>query len=90
LPISSLSARPDLPDDPVIPYNGFATVQGERAFFRLFRKENIDVNWAWDQAMRAIITDPLYEGEEDRAAEADYLESRTFLVSRSPTLARSS
>lgn len=62
LPISSLPARPNLPDDPVIPYNGFATAEeGEKAFFHLLRKANVDANWTWDQTMRAIITDPLYK-----------------------------
>ena len=62
LPISSLPARPNLPDDPVIPHNGFATAEeGEKAFFHLLRKAGIDANWTWDQTMRAIITDPLYK-----------------------------
>jgi len=69
-----------------MPY-GFATVQGERAFFHLLRKENVDANWTWDQTMRAIIIDPLRKGEEGRAAEGGYLESRTFLVSYLLTLA---
>ena len=62
LPISSLPARPNLPDDPVIPHNGFATVEeGEKAFFHLLRKAGLDANWTWDQTMRAVITDPLYK-----------------------------
>ena len=62
LPISSLPARPNLPDDPVIPHNGFATTEeGEKAFFHLLRKAGVDANWTWDQTMRAIITDPLYK-----------------------------
>jgi len=36
--------RPNLPDDPVMPYNSFATVEGEMAFFHLLRKENADAN----------------------------------------------
>ena len=48
LAVSSLPVRPDLPDDPVMPYNGFATVEGERVFFHLLRKENIDANLMWD------------------------------------------
>lgn len=61
-PTSILPARPNLPDDPVIPHNGFATVEeGEKAFVHLLRKAGVDANWTWDQTMRAIITDPLYK-----------------------------
>lgn len=57
-----LPAKPNLPDDPVIPHNGFATVEeGEKAFMHLLRKAGVDANWTWDQTMRAIITDPLYK-----------------------------
>ncbi|KAI0343200.1 hypothetical protein BDW22DRAFT_1484047 [Trametopsis cervina] len=59
---SILPARPNLPDDPVIPHNGFATVEeGEKAFMHLLRKAGVDATWTWDQTMRAIITDPLYK-----------------------------
>jgi len=59
---SALPARPNLPDDPVIPHNGFQTVEeGEKAFTHLLRKAGVDANWTWDQTMRAIITDPLYK-----------------------------
>ena len=59
---SSLPGRPNLPDDPVIPHNGFATVEeGEKAFMHLLRKAGVDATWTWDQTMRAIITDPLYK-----------------------------
>ncbi|KDR80614.1 hypothetical protein GALMADRAFT_222210 [Galerina marginata CBS 339.88] len=59
---SVLPARPNLPDDPVIPHNGFLTVEeGEKAFTHLLRKAGVDANWTWDQTMRAIITDPLYK-----------------------------
>ncbi|KAH8093749.1 hypothetical protein BXZ70DRAFT_949059 [Cristinia sonorae] len=64
LPLQSsvLPARPNLPDDPVIPHNGFATVEeGEKAFMHLLRKAGVDANWTWDQTMRSIITDPLYK-----------------------------
>ena len=62
LPITSLPARPNLPDDPVIPHNGFPTVEeGEKAFFHLLRKAGVDASWTWDQTMRTIITDPLYK-----------------------------
>ena len=58
----SLPGRPSLPDDPVIPHNGFATLEeGERAFVHLLKKAGIDATWTWDQTMRAIITDPLYK-----------------------------
>ena len=61
-PTSILPARPNLPDDPVIPHNGFVTVEeGEKAFMHLLRKAGVDANWTWDQTMRAIITDPLYK-----------------------------
>ncbi len=61
-PSSVLPARPNLPDDPVIPHNGFVTVEeGEKAFVHLLRKAGVDANWTWDQTMRAIITDPLYK-----------------------------
>ena len=61
-PSSVLPARPNLPDDPVIPHNGFATVEeGEKAFVHLLKKAGVDGNWTWDQTMRAIITDPLYK-----------------------------
>ncbi|KAF7797497.1 hypothetical protein EIP86_008697 [Pleurotus ostreatoroseus] len=59
---SVLPARPNLPDDPVIPHNGFTTFEeGEKAFMHLLRKAGVDANWTWDQTMRAIITDPLYK-----------------------------
>ena len=61
-PSSVLPARPNLPDDPVIPHNGFATVEeGEKAFMHLLRKAGVDASWSWDQTMRTIITDPLYK-----------------------------
>jgi pre-mRNA-processing factor 40 len=72
----NLPVRPNLPDDPVIPHNGFATVEeGEKAFMHLLRKAGVDANWTWDQTMRAIITDPLYKalntlGEKKAAWES--------------------
>lgn len=61
-PSGILPARPNLPDDPVIPHNGFLTVEeGEKAFMHLLRKAGVDATWTWDQTMRAIITDPLYK-----------------------------
>ncbi|KAF8661346.1 hypothetical protein AX16_001441 [Volvariella volvacea WC 439] len=61
-PSGILPARPNLPDDPVIPHNGFATLEeGEKAFTHLLKKAGVDATWTWDQTMRAIITDPLYK-----------------------------
>ncbi|KAJ7178563.1 hypothetical protein C8R43DRAFT_913533 [Mycena crocata] len=61
-PTSILPTRPNLPDDPVIPHNGFATVEeGEKAFTHLLRKAGVDPTWTWEKTMRAIITDPLYK-----------------------------
>ena len=61
-PSSILPARPNLPDDPVIPHNGFATVEeGEKAFMHLLRKVGIDATWTWEQTITMIITDPLYK-----------------------------
>lgn len=59
---SALPARPNLPDDPVIPINGFAThEEAEKAFMHLLKKAGVDPTWTWDATMRAIITDPLYK-----------------------------
>ncbi|KAF8916176.1 hypothetical protein CPB85DRAFT_1374657 [Mucidula mucida] len=59
---SILPARPNMPDDPVIPHNGFATVEeGEKAFTHLLRKAGVAPDWTWEKTMRAIITDPLYK-----------------------------
>ncbi|KZS98672.1 hypothetical protein SISNIDRAFT_546577 [Sistotremastrum niveocremeum HHB9708] len=59
---SPLPVRPHMPDDPVIPHNGFMSLEeGERAFFHLLRKAGVDATWTWEQTMRAIITDPLYK-----------------------------
>ncbi|KAI0331462.1 hypothetical protein GY45DRAFT_1404762 [Cubamyces sp. BRFM 1775] len=76
---SVLPARPNLPDDPIIPHNGFATVEeGEKAFTHLLRKAGVDANWTWDQTMRAIITDPLYKAlntlAEKKAAWQKYVD----------------
>ena len=61
-PSNVLPGRPNLADDPVIPHNGFATLEeGEKAFTHLLRKAGVDATWTWDQTMRAIITDPLYK-----------------------------
>ncbi|KAG8897018.1 hypothetical protein FRB99_008513, partial [Tulasnella sp. 403] len=65
LPLSAssvLPARPNLPDDPVIPVNGFPTHEdAEKAFMHLLKKAGVDPTWTWDATMRAIITDPLYK-----------------------------
>lgn len=61
-PSGILPVRPNLPEDPIIPHNGFQTYEeGEKAFFHLLRKAGVDPSWTWEQAMRAIITDPLYK-----------------------------
>ncbi|KDQ19637.1 hypothetical protein BOTBODRAFT_126520 [Botryobasidium botryosum FD-172 SS1] len=58
----ALPARPNLPDDPVIPATGFATTEeAEKAFVHLLKKAGVDSSWTWDRTMRAIITDPLYK-----------------------------
>lgn len=58
----ALPPRPNMPDDPVIPHNGFAThEEAEKAFNHLLRKAGVDPTWTWDQTMRAIITDPLFK-----------------------------
>ncbi len=57
-----MPVRPNLPDDPVIPHNGFLAVEeAEEAFVHLLRKAGVDAKWTWDQTMHAIITDPLYK-----------------------------
>lgn len=59
---SVLPGRPSLPDDPVIPHNGFGTVEeAEKAFTHLLKKAGVTAEWTWDQTMRAIITDALYK-----------------------------
>ncbi|KAF5355353.1 hypothetical protein D9758_006091 [Tetrapyrgos nigripes] len=81
LPLASTSilpARPNLPDDPVIPHNGFVTVEeGERAFVHLLKKAGVDANWTWDQTMRAIITDPLYKALNTLAEKKNAFEKYT-------------
>ncbi|EPQ56799.1 hypothetical protein GLOTRDRAFT_105293 [Gloeophyllum trabeum ATCC 11539] len=77
---SALPARPNLPEDPVIPHNGFATYEeGEKAFMHLLRKAGVDANWTWDQTMRTIITDPLYKAlntlAEKKAAWQKYTDA---------------
>ncbi|KAI6114778.1 hypothetical protein EDD16DRAFT_1693491 [Pisolithus croceorrhizus] len=82
LPFSSsgvLPARPNMPDDPAIPHNGFPTLEeAEKAFMHLLRKAGVDADWSWDQTMRAIITDPLYKAlntlAEKKAAWQKYTE----------------
>ncbi|KAK7679434.1 hypothetical protein QCA50_017488 [Cerrena zonata] len=76
----ALPIRPNLPEDPVIPHNGFATVEeGEKAFMHLLRKAGVDANWTWDQTMRTIITDPLYKAlntlAEKKAAWQKYTDA---------------
>jgi len=79
-----LPARPNLPDDPVIPHNGFQTIEeGEKAFTHLLRKAGVDANWTWDQTMRAIITDPLYKALNSLAEKkACWEKVLLFILSR--------
>lgn len=83
LPFSSsgvLPARPNLPDDPPIPHNGFPTVEeAEKAFMHLLRKAGVDADWSWDQTMRAVITDPLYKALNTLAEKkAAWQKARSF------------
>lgn len=74
-----LPARPNVPEDPVIPHNGFATVEeGEKAFSHLLRKAGVDPSWTWDQTMRAIITDPLYKALNTLAEKKAVFEKVRF------------
>ena len=58
----SLPQRPNMPEDPVVPHNGFANQEdAEKAFWHLLRKAGVDSSSTWDNTMRAIITDPLYK-----------------------------
>ncbi|KAJ7052574.1 hypothetical protein C8F01DRAFT_1170468 [Mycena amicta] len=60
-PTPALPSRPNLPDDPIVPHNGFNNFEeGEKAFIHLLRKAGVDPTWTWEKTMRAIITDPLY------------------------------
>ena len=90
---SVLPPRPNLPDEPTIPHNGFVTVEeGEKAFTYLLRKAGIDANWTWDQTMRAIITDPLYKAlntlAEKKAAWQKVNIQRCFARRRHSSLTR--
>jgi pre-mRNA-processing factor 40 len=78
---SALPARPNLPDEPTIPHNGFATVEeGEKAFMYLLRKAGVDATWTWDQTMRAIITDPLYKALNSLAEKKATWQKARFLL----------
>jgi pre-mRNA-processing factor 40 len=83
---SALPARPNLPDEPAIPHNGFATYEeGEKAFMYLLRKAGVDATWTWDQTMRAIITDPLYKALNSLAEKkATWQKVRPFLFTPNP------
>jgi pre-mRNA-processing factor 40 len=85
---SALPARPNLPDEPTIPHNGFATFEeGEKAFMYLLRKAGVDATWTWDQTMRAIITDPLYKALNSLAEKkATWQKARSLLFLSVPTL----
>lgn len=74
-----LPLRPNMPDDPVIPHNGWAThEEAEKAFNHLLRKAGVDPTWTWDHTMRAIVTDPLYKSfsslAERKAAWQKYVD----------------
>ncbi|GJJ11302.1 hypothetical protein Clacol_005534 [Clathrus columnatus] len=76
----ALPLRPNMPDDPVIPHNGWATPEeAEKAFNHLLRKAGVDPTWTWDQTMRAIVTDPLYKSfntlAERKAAWQKFVDS---------------
>lgn len=79
---SALPARPNLPDEPTIPHNGFATFEeGEKAFMFLLRKAGVDATWTWDQTMRAIITDPLYKALNSLAEKkSTWQKARPLLI----------
>ncbi|KAJ7236014.1 hypothetical protein C8J57DRAFT_1728412 [Mycena rebaudengoi] len=56
-PSGVLPSRPNLPEDPVIPHNGFATLEeGERAFTHLLRKAGVDPTWPWETTMRKALS----------------------------------
>jgi pre-mRNA-processing factor 40 len=39
--------------------------EGEAAFLKLLRRNNVDPDWSWDQTLRAIIKDPQYRALKD-------------------------
>lgn len=87
-PTSILPTRPNLPDDPVIPHNGFATFEeGEKAFMHLLRKAGVDPTWTWEQTMRAIITDPLYKALNSLAEKKATFQKVRLHLSRPPAIA---
>ena len=52
LPMPSLPARSNLPNDRVIPYNGLATAgEGEKASSHLFVEADVSASWTWDQTV---------------------------------------
>ncbi|KAF9078239.1 hypothetical protein BDP27DRAFT_1413156 [Rhodocollybia butyracea] len=68
LPLSSssiLPARPNIPEDPVIPHNDSPL------------KAGVDPSFTWDQTMRAIITDPLYKALNTLAEKKAVFEKYT-------------
>jgi pre-mRNA-processing factor 40 len=73
----------------VIPEGGWRTVeQAEEAFEYLLQKAGVQESWAWDVAMRATITDPLYKSLQTLAEKkAVFNKVRPALLLRSPRMA---
>ena len=48
--------------------------KAEEGFMYLLKKEGIDENWTWDQAMRKIVLDPLYKALNTLAEKKETFE----------------
>jgi hypothetical protein len=71
-PVAQIPARPTNPDEPVVPTNGFAThEEAEKAFWYLLKKAGMTPELTWDNAIRALITDPLYKSFNSMAERKD-------------------
>ncbi|KAJ7218318.1 hypothetical protein C8J57DRAFT_1732256 [Mycena rebaudengoi] len=82
-PPGVLPSHSNLPEDPMIPHNGFATLEeGERAFTHLLRKAGVDPTWPWGKTMRAIITDPLYKALSTLAEKVCFQKYTTHLKAK--------
>ena len=58
-----------------MPPGGFLTHEkAEEGFVFLLKKEGIDETWAWDQAMRKIVLDPLYKALNTLAEKKETFE----------------